>query len=102
MEMDWRSAMIIPLYKNKRNRTECRNYTGISLLIVVGKIFASILVDRIRRVTGGLIDDEQWSFRAGRGYVNQIFTLQQIECMLILWIWRRHMIGLIGENYGKC
>ena len=30
------------------------------MLSVVGKIYAGISVDRVRRVTGGLIDDEQW------------------------------------------
>ena len=29
-------------------------------------------------MTGGLIDDEQGGFRAGRGCVDQIFTLKQI------------------------
>ena len=30
--------MIAPLYKGKRERNECGNYRGISLLNVVGKI----------------------------------------------------------------
>ena len=30
------------------------------------------------RVTEDLIDDEEGDFRAGRGYVDQIFTLKQI------------------------
>ena len=29
-------------------------------------------------MTGGLIDDDQGGFRAGRGYVEQIFTLKQM------------------------
>ena len=37
---------------------------------MVGKIYAGILVDRVCKVTGGLIDDEQGGFRAGRGCVN--------------------------------
>ena len=37
-----------------------------------------ILPDRVHRITGGLIDDEQGGFRAGSGYVDQIFTLKQI------------------------
>ena len=37
-----------------------------------------ILVDRVRRVTGVLNDDKQGVFRAGRGCVDQIFTLKQI------------------------
>ena len=45
---------------------------------MVGKIYAGILVDRVRRVTGGLINDEQGGFRAGRECVDQTFTLKQI------------------------
>ena len=45
---------------------------------MVGKIYAGILVDRVHRVTGGLIDGEQQGFRAGRGCVDQIFTIKQI------------------------
>ena len=75
---DWRSAVIVPLYKGKGERTEFKNYRGISLLSVAGKIYAGVIVDRIRRVTGGLIDDEQGDFRAGKGCVDKIFTLKQI------------------------
>ena len=45
---------------------------------MVGNIYADILVDRARSGTGGLIDDEQGGFRAGIGYVDQLFTLIQI------------------------
>ena len=73
---DWRYAVLIPLYKGKGDRTECSNYRGISLLSVVGIIYVGILVDRICEVTEGLIDDKQGGFRAGRGCVDQIFTLK--------------------------
>ena len=63
----------------KGERTECKNYRGINLLSVVGKIYAGILVDRVHRVTWGLIDDEQVGFREGRGCVDQIFTLKHIR-----------------------
>ena len=77
---DRRSAVIAPLYKGKRERTKCKNYRGISLLsvLVVGKIYVGILEDRVRRGTGGLIDDEQGSFKTGRRCVDLIFTLKQI------------------------
>ena len=67
--------MSVPLYKGKGERSECKNY---SLLSVVEKIKAGIIVDRVRRVTGGLISDEQGGFRTGRGCVDQIFSLRQI------------------------
>ena len=37
--------MIFPLYQGKGERNECKDYMGISLLSVVGKIYAGILVD---------------------------------------------------------
>ena len=85
---DWRSVLIIPHYKGKGEGNDCKNYRAIILLSVVG-----ILVDRVHRLTGGLIDDEEEGFRAGSGWVDQIFTLKQIgekereknlECMRVL------------------
>ena len=64
----WRSAVIVPLYKGKGERTECSNYRGIRLTLV-GKIDVGILEDRVHKVTEGLIDDEQGGFRAERGVV---------------------------------
>ena len=75
---DWRSAVITPPYKGKREMTKCSNYMAISFLSVVGKIYAGILVDRVRKVTDGLVDDEQVWFRVVRDCVNQTFTLKEI------------------------
>ena len=46
---------------------------------MVGKVYAGILVETLLRVNGSLIDDEQWGFRAGRGCVDWIFTIKQID-----------------------
>ena len=48
------------------------------MLIVIGKIYVGSLVDRVRRVSVGLIDKEQGSFRAKSECVDQILTLKQI------------------------
>ena len=32
---DWRAEVVVPLYKGKRKKTECKNYRGISLVSVV-------------------------------------------------------------------
>ena len=74
---DWKSVVVVPLYKAKGERTEYKNYRDINFS-VVEKIYAGILVGGVSRVTGGLIDDKQGGFRAGRGCVDQIFTLKQI------------------------
>ena len=36
--------MIVPLYMGKGDRTECKDYRGISLISVVSKIYVGILV----------------------------------------------------------
>ena len=46
---DWRRAVIVPLYKGKGDKGNCRNYRVFSLLSVVGKIYAGVLVERVRR-----------------------------------------------------
>ena len=37
---NWGSTVIVLLYNGKGERTECKNYKGISLLSGVGKIYA--------------------------------------------------------------
>ena len=77
---------------------------------MVGKIYEGILVNRVHKVTEGLIDDEQGGFRAWNGCVDQIFTLKQIgekarekKCRVyrVLWTWRRHIIESLGKPYGR-
>ena len=51
-------AQIIPIYK-KGSRLECSNYRGISLLSVVGKVYARVLNDRVKLMTADKVMDEQ-------------------------------------------
>ena len=37
---DWKSAVIVPLYKGNGERNECKNYRDISMLSLVQKIYA--------------------------------------------------------------
>ena len=55
------------MFHYARVKERGQNIRAISMLSMVGKIYAEILVDRVHRVTEGLIDDEQGAFRAGRG-----------------------------------
>ena len=58
--------MVIQLWKGKGKKTECMIYRGISLVSVIG-IYVAVLVDRVCRVIGVLIDDEQGAPKHGRG-----------------------------------
>ena len=75
--VEWRNGIIIPLPK-KGDLSECGNWRGITLLSVPGKIFASVVLDRIKKAVDNVLRQEQTGFRPGRSCNDQIFTLQQI------------------------
>ena len=66
------------MYKGKGSQQECKNYRGISLLSVVGKLYAKVLINRVIRVTDEKIWDVQAGFREGMGCMDQIFSLRCI------------------------
>lgn len=51
--------IVVPLYKGKRNDSEYRNYRGISLLSVMEKVYEIIIINRVKVITGGLIENEK-------------------------------------------
>ena len=53
--VDWVIACMVPLYKGKGDVHECSNFKSLSLLIVVGKVYGGILINRIRDKTENMI-----------------------------------------------
>ncbi|CAE1327771.1 unnamed protein product [Acanthosepion pharaonis] len=54
---DMRNANIVILYKNKGDRSDCNNYCGISLLSVVGKVFARVVLRRVQSLASRVYPD---------------------------------------------
>ena len=46
LPQDLKDAVIISLYKNKGEKSDCSNYRGITLLSIAGKVLACILLNR--------------------------------------------------------
>jgi hypothetical protein len=78
MVKDWTEAVIIRLYKNKGDKRICDNYRGISLLVVAGKVFARILLNRIQSMLDKKLLEEQTGFRSGRSTIDKIFVLKMV------------------------
>ncbi len=55
-----------------------RDYRGIALLSVVGKVYTLVLLRRVRRALQGKISDSQAGFTEGRGTIDHIFSLRQL------------------------
>ena len=45
---DWRRGVIIPIFNGKGDRRKCGGHRGVNLLSAPGKLFAKILLGRIR------------------------------------------------------
>ena len=76
---DMRDANIVTLFKNKGDRSDCNNYRGISLLIVVGKVFARVALQRLQQVAERVYPQSQCGFRVQRSPIDTIFTLRQLQ-----------------------
>ena len=76
---DWRDAILVSLYK-KGWKFDCRNFRGISLLSIVGKLFSMIILNRlVHTIVNGILPESQYGFCASRGTVDMIFSAQQLQ-----------------------
>ena len=76
---DMRDAKITTLYKNKGDRSDCNNYRGISLLSIVGKIFARVILSKLQFLGTMVYPEAQCGFRPERSTVDMIFATRQIQ-----------------------
>ena len=74
---DWKNAAILPIPK-KGNLKVCDNWRRISLLDVVGKVFARIIHSRLQNAAEDILSDSQCGFRQGRGCTDMIFVVRQL------------------------
>jgi hypothetical protein len=65
----------IPKKGDYRN---CNNWQGITLLVVISKVFTRIILDRISGILETEIRKEQTGFRPNRSCIDQISTLRII------------------------
>ena len=76
---DTRDPNIITLHNNKGERNDCNKYRGISLLSIVGKVFARIILMRLQKLAERIYLESQCGFRAGRSTIDMIFSLRQLK-----------------------
>ena len=70
---------IITLYKNKGDRSDCKNNRGIFLLSIVGKFFTWVMLVRLQKLAELLYPESQCRFRAHRSTVDMIFSIRQLQ-----------------------
>ena len=81
---DWQTGVIIPIFK-EGDRKQCKNYRGISLLSLPGKVYAKGFERRCQEIVESKLEDGQSDFCPCRSITDQIFTLKQILKNLGVW-----------------
>ena len=76
---DMRDAKIVTLYKNKDDRSDCNNYRGISLLSIIGKVFARVVLACLQVLAERVYLESQCGFRSERSTVDMIFSVRQLQ-----------------------
>ncbi|XP_047993557.1 uncharacterized protein LOC125231993 [Leguminivora glycinivorella] len=74
-----RDANIVTLYKGKGDRGDCNCYRGISLLSIVGKLFARVVLTKLQKLAERVYPEAQCGFRSQRSTTDMIFTLRQLQ-----------------------
>jgi len=74
---EWHQGIIIPLYKGKGSKSECSNYRGITLLSVPGKVFAHIILARIKPTLLSHKRPQQSGFTPGRSTCDCLCNIAQ-------------------------
>ena len=74
-----RDAKIVTLYKNKGEWSDCNNYRGISLLSIIGKVSARMVLARLQTLATRIYPELQCGFRSERSTVDMIFSVRQIQ-----------------------
>ena len=92
---DWKSSVVLPIYKGKGDPMECGSYREIKLFEHAMKV-VRIFEHRIRQQI--VIDDMQFGFMKGKGTTDailwqdrcrKILELKVKSSILVLWIWRK-------------
>lgn len=76
---DMRDAKIVTLFKNKGERSDCNNYRGISLLSIVGKVIARVMLVRLQVLAELVYPESQCGFRKNRSTIDMVFSLRQLQ-----------------------
>ena len=98
--MSWSVGCITPIYKGKGNKKDPDNYRGITVLSCFGKLFTSVLNERINSFLedNKLLGNEQAGFRKNHSTTEHMFSL---HCIISLYLHKRKRLYCTFVDYRK-
>ena len=97
---EWCKGLINPIYKGKGSQKSANNYRGITLLSCMGKLFTSVLNNRLTTflTKRGILGEEQAAFRAGYCTYDHMFVL---NCLIYFYKARYEKLFCAFIDYMK-
>ena len=97
---DWTLGIIKPIYKQKDDIKDPKNYRGISLISCICKLFTAILNKRLSEFVdvNNAIGEEQVGFRRSYSTLDHVVSLQSI---IHLYLNKRKRIYCTFVDYAK-
>ena len=77
MPVEWRSSVLVPLYKGKGDVRECGSYRGVKLLEHGMKVIERVIERRLRSTIE--INEMQCGFMPGKGTVDALFIVRMLQ-----------------------
>jgi len=81
---DWRSSILLPVFKGKGDPMECGSYRAKKLLEYVMKVIERVFERRIREKVK--IDAMQFGFMPGKRTTDAIFTVHSVADAREIWV----------------
>ena len=77
----WKDSTILMVLHKKKDRTECGNYRGISLVAHAGKILLKIIARRVSEYCGrvGILPEEQSGFRPNSSTTDMMCVIRRLQ-----------------------
>ena len=77
MSERWKTSVVVPIFKGKRDVMDCGAYIGVKLLEHAMKVGERVLENQIRGLV--TIDDTQFGFMPGKGTTHALFILKRMQ-----------------------
>ena len=77
LPLDWKRALVVPIFKKKGSDQDAANYRPISLTSIARRLYERWLLRSLEPFLT-LLNDYQGGFRSGRSTLHQAYALQQV------------------------
>jgi exonuclease III len=74
----WRTALLVPIYKGKGQAADISNYRPLSMPTVACRLWSSIMNQRLTAAAKEILPDTMFGFRPGRRCADPLFVLRHL------------------------